>query len=71
MSDFAERGALEAFRDSERTVKCGNCIYRTYDMDGNYCCHPESFESSGGFGQGLTLARSSEGFCGPEGKFHE
>ena len=71
MSDFTDKGALDAGHDSLRIKKCGDCRYRTYDMDGNYCGHPESFAASSGFGQGLDLARSDEGFCGTEGKYHE
>lgn len=71
MSEFTERGALDAGHDSQRTVKCGNCKHRTYDMDGNYCGHPESYKASAGFGQALDNARSNRGFCGPDGVFWE
>ncbi len=67
-TDFVEQGMLDASRDSRRSVQCGDCKFRTYDMDGNYCGHPESFKAANPFGQGLTRARSAEGVCGPDEK---
>lgn len=74
-TEFIERGALDAARDYGYEIKCRDCIWRSYDMDGNYCAHPESLDVSGGFGQSLELARSPgppldisreiAGSCGP------
>jgi len=67
-AEFIERGELDAARDARRDVKCRDCRFLAYDMDGNYCGSPESFESASPFGQGLTLARSDNGVCGKDGR---
>lgn len=51
--------------------KCRNCFFWQYDMDGEYCGHDDSMREANPFGQGLTLARSAEGVCKPEGVLYK
>jgi len=48
---------------------CNNCRYGSYDMDSDYCNHPESFKQSM-FGKSLSAMRRGIK-CGPDGKLWE
>jgi hypothetical protein len=47
---------------------CCDCKYATYDMDGNFCGHKESFQGSNFFCASCQSARREGNFCGPDGK---
>lgn len=49
---------------------CRTCDFWIYDMDGEYCAHPESFKQTV-FGLGLNAMRSPDGPCGPEATLHK
>lgn len=61
----------DALADANRAKRCQDCKWVSYDMDGNYCAHPQSLAESAGFGRSLQVARAEGEFCGPEGKLHE
>jgi hypothetical protein len=39
-----------------------SCKFWSYDMDGEYCCHPKSFEIAPSFGASCNRM-SLEGYC--------
>lgn len=57
--------------DAYHRDKCLTCKSSAADPDGAYCGHPKSIEASAGYGQGITLARSDRGVCGPDAKLYE
>lgn len=71
MTEFQEKALLDAARDDRRTKRCQDCKNVSFDMDGNFCGHPQSMKTANPFGQGLTLARSVNGVCGVDGDLWE
>jgi len=62
---------FESFaNDAYHRDKCLTCKHSAADPDGAFCGHPKSFKMTI-YGQGITLARSVSGVCGPSAKLFE
>lgn len=67
----ALRGPLPRRQELDKERKCEKCKFCAWDPDGLYCGHRFSLDKTGGFGQGLNLARSPEGVCKPKGTLYK